>query len=188
MRGGRAGEPDAGSDKRVGEADLPVGDVIFPQQQHHEEAEQAEGVADEQRQPRAVRVHELRGARGDQHHEHGGGEDREPGVQSGVAEHVLQELLADEHRAHQRAEHDDPGAGGHPEDPAFGDVEVVQRLARAALADDERAHGGDRDYPQPDRQRSLAGHRGEVDPEHERGDEQHREDAAEVVDGVDSSR
>ena len=44
-----------------------------------------------------------------------GRQDRGPGLERRVAEHVLQELLADEHRAHQRAEDDDPGAGGDPE-------------------------------------------------------------------------
>ena len=46
------------------------------------------------------------------------GQDRQPGVERRVAEHVLEELLADEHRAHQRAEDDDPGHGRDPERPA----------------------------------------------------------------------
>jgi hypothetical protein len=41
--------------------------------------------------------------------------ERQPGLDRGVGQHVLQELLADEHRAHQGPEHDDPGAGGDPE-------------------------------------------------------------------------
>ena len=44
------------------------------------------------------------------------------------------------------------------------------------------ARGGDRDQAEADRQRPLAGHRGEVDPQHQRGDQEDREDAAEVVD------
>ena len=50
------------------------------------------------------------------------GQDGEPGVDGGVAEHVLQELLADEHGAHEAAEHDDAGAGRHPEHAPAGDV------------------------------------------------------------------
>ena len=58
------------------------------------------------------------------------GQERRAGLERRVAEHVLEELLADEHRAHQRAEHDDPRAGRDPEDPAAGDVQVVERIAR----------------------------------------------------------
>ena len=64
------------------------------------------------------------------------------------------------------------------------DLEVVQRGRGAALADDERHRGGERDRRQSERQRALARDRREVDREHERRDEQHREDAAEVVDRI----
>ena len=37
-----------------------------------------------------------------------------------------------------------PGAGRDPERPSRGDVQVVQRVARAALANDEGDAGGDR--------------------------------------------
>ncbi len=98
------------------------GDVLLPEQQHREEPEQAEDVADEQREPGAVRLDEPRGARRDQHHAHRRRDDRQPGVERRVAEHVLEELLADEHRSHERPEDDDPGAGGDPEDPAACDL------------------------------------------------------------------
>ena len=111
---GVPGEPDADADERVAEADLPVRAALLPEQQHGEEAEQAEHVAGEQREPRSPGLDELRRAGRDEHHEHRGRQDGEPGVERGVAEHVLQELLADEHRAHQRAEHDDPGARPPP--------------------------------------------------------------------------
>ena len=63
-----------------------------------------------------------------------------------------------------------------------GHLEVIERRAGAALAHDE---GGDRrqgDDAEPDRQRPLARHRREVDPQHQRRHQQDREDAAEVVD------
>ena len=104
---GVPGEPDADADERVAEPDLPVRDVLLPEQQHRQEAEQHEDVAEEQREPRAAGLDDLRRPRRDEHHAERGGQDREPGVERRVAEHVLQELLADEHRAHQRAEHDD---------------------------------------------------------------------------------
>ena len=63
-----------------------------------------------------------------------------------------------------------------------GDLEVVERRARPPLADHEGAGRGERDDAEADRQRPLARHRGEVDPQHQRRDQQDREDAAEVVD------
>ena len=66
--------------------------------------------------------------------------------------------------------------------------EVVERVARPALADDEGGRRGDRDDPEPERQRPLARHRREVDGQHERRDQEDREDAAEVVDRLASSR
>ena len=86
---------------------------------------------------------ELRRARRDEDHEHDRRQERRAGLEGRVAEDVLQELLADERRAHERAEDDDPGAGGDPEDPPAGDVQVVQRVRGAALADDEGDQRGD---------------------------------------------
>jgi hypothetical protein len=105
-------------------------------------------------------------------------------MKGGVAEHVLQELLANEHRPHQRAKHDDPGAGRHPEDAPPGDVEVVQRVGHAARPDQEGDPRGDRDHRQPEDQRTLVGHGGEVDRQDQRRHQQRREHTAEVVDRV----
>ena len=123
--------------ERVAEPDHPVGAALVPQQEHGDEAEQAAGVADQQGEPGAARFDELRRAGCDQHHHHHRREDRCPGLDRRVVEHVLQVLLADEHRPHQRAEHDQPGAGGDPERAPAGDVQVVERRRGSALADDE---------------------------------------------------
>ena len=131
-----------------------------------------------------MRVHQLRRAWGDQHHADDGREDRDPRVQRRVSEHVLQELLADEHRAHEGAEHDDPRARGHPEDAASGYIEVVERCARPTLADYEGRRSCDRDSGQPQSQGSLVRHGREVDRQHERGHQQNRQDAPEVVNGI----
>ena len=154
VRGRGPRESDADADQAVGQADLPVRDPLVPQEQHRDEPEQAEDVADQQREPRSPRLHQLRRARSDQHHAERGGQDRHPGVERVVAEHVLQELLAHEHRSHQRAEHDDAGARGDPEDPPSCHVEVVQRVAGSALPDDERDPRGDRDRDEPEDQTS----------------------------------
>ena len=68
-----------------------------------------------------------------------------PACHGRVTEHVLHELLADEHRAHQRAEHDDAADGGHPEGGPRGDLEIIERVLGAPLADDEehQGHRGD---------------------------------------------
>ncbi len=116
----------------VGERDQPVGRVLLPEQQHDHEAEQAEGVADQQREPGPVALDQLRRAGRDHDQPEGRRDDRRAGLERRVAEHVLQVLLADEHRPHQRAEDDDPGQGRDPEDPPGGDREVVERDARPA--------------------------------------------------------
>ena len=54
--------------KRVAEADLPVRDALVPEQQHRDEAEQQNDVADQQREAGAARLDELRRARRDEHH------------------------------------------------------------------------------------------------------------------------
>ncbi len=107
-----------------------------------------------------------------------------PGAKGRVLEHVLEVLLADEHRAHQRPEDDDPGDRGNPEDPSARDREVVKRTRDAPLAKHERPAGGERDQSEPGGSAPSFGNHGEVDREHERGDHQHREDAAEVVDRI----
>src|SRR4051794_22345547 len=116
VRCGRAGEPDADPDEHVGETDPPVGHVRLPEQQHRREGEEQEHVAAHEREAGAARLDELGRARRDEHHEHDRRQERRPGLQRRVAEHVLQELLADERGPHQRAEHDDPRTGGDPED------------------------------------------------------------------------
>ena len=65
-------------------------------------------------------------------------QNREAGIDRRVAQHVLQELLADEHGAHQRTHDDDAAHGRHPEGRACGDLQVVERVLGAALADDEQ--------------------------------------------------
>ena len=131
----------------------------FHSSEHHEEAQQAEGVADQEREASTARLDELGRARRDHDHQRGRRQDREPSVERRVVEHVLEELLADEHRPHQRAEHDHPGARGHPEDPPPRHVEVVERRRRAALAEHEGARGGEGDRAEPDRDRALVWHR-----------------------------
>ena len=184
MRGRRPREADADSDEEVGEPDLPVGAALLPEEEHREEGEEESDVAAEQREAGSSRLHELRGARRDEDHEDDRRQDRGAGFDRGVAEHVLQVLLADERRRHQRAEDDDPGAGGHPEDSAGGNVEVVERVRCAALAEVERDPGRERDGEQADRESALVRDRREVDPEDERPHHDQREDAAEVVDRV----
>ncbi len=134
-----AGEADADADEGVAERDLPVGDVLLPQQQHGEEAEQHEDVAEQQRE-RARRWDSTslaeRGATRTMQARRR--QDRRARFDGRVVQDVLQELLADEHRAHERAEHDDAGDGGDPERRPGRDVEVVERVRGPALADDER--------------------------------------------------
>ena len=65
-----------------------------------------------------------------------------------------------------------------------GDVEVVERVARTALADHERAGGRRGDDTETDRERALVGNGGEVDAEDQRADHQRGEHTAEVVDRV----
>ncbi len=111
-----------------------------------------------------------------------------PAVERRVAEHVLKVLLADEHRAHQRPEDDDAGQGRNPERRPGGDVEVVQRVLGPSLTDDEGDRGRDRDERQADDQRPHVRDGREVDRQDQRPDEQRRQDAAKVVDGVGRSR
>ena len=184
VRGRRPGEPDADPDEDVGEPDLPVGAALLPEEQHPEEGGEEEDVAEEQREAGAPRLDELRRARRDEDHEDDRGQDRGTGLDRRVAEHVLQVLLADERRRHQRAEDDDPGAGGDPERRAGGDLEVVERVLRPPLADQEGDRRGCGDREQAEREGALVGHRREVDPEDQRAHEHDREDAAEVVDRI----
>jgi hypothetical protein len=184
MRRRRPCQADADPDEDVGEPDLPVGDALLPEEQHPEEGEQQEDVADEEREPGPSHLHELRRARSDEDHEDDCGQDGGAGLDGRVAEHVLEVLLAHKRRSHERAEHDDPCARRHPEDPPGGDVEVVERVPRAALPEDEPDPGRDRDGEQPDRQGSLVRDRREVDPEDQRPDHDDRENAPEVVDRV----
>ena len=186
MRGGRPREADTHAHERVREPDLPVRRAFVPQHEHGDEAEQAEDIPEEQGEPRAARLDELRGSGCHDHHRQHGREDRRAGFDGRVVEHVLEELLADEHRAHQRTEHDDPGARGHPEGAACRDVEVVEREPCPSLAEVEADECRERDGTQAERERALAGNRREVDAQHDAGDEHDRQDAAEVVDGVDA--
>ena len=159
------------------------GECVGPQHEHGEEPEEAEDVAHEEREPRAVAVDQLGRPRRDEHHADDGRQDRGPGFERRVAEHVLQELLTDEHRAHQRPEHDDARAGGDPEGAPRRDVQVVQRRpARGAAACTNPPSASDREDHEEEHRRALVRHRREVDREHDRRDEHHREDAAEVVD------
>ncbi len=64
----------------------------------------------------------------------------------------------------------------------LGDLEVVQRRAGPPLAQHEGRRRGEGDDAEADRQRPLARHRRQVDPQHQRRDQEDREDAAEVVD------
>ena len=139
---------------------------------------------DEQREARPFRLDDLGRAGRDQHHEERRGQDRHPGIEGRIGEHVLQELLSDEHRPHQRPEDDDPGAGSHPEHPPTGDVQVVQRVGGSPLPDHERDPGRDRDEHEADHERTFVRHGREVDAQDQAADEQHRQDPAEVVDRV----
>ena len=156
MRGRRPGKADADPDEAVAEGHLPVGDVLLPEQQHGQEAQQAEGVADQQGDAGATCLHELRRSRRDQDHERCRGQDREPGIERRVAEHVLQELLADEHRPHQRAEDDDPRHGRHPERPAPGDAAGHTAVPSLAAGESRRPPRSLSRSP-PDRRRGLPG-------------------------------
>ena len=131
-----------------------------------------------------ARLHQLGRTRRDQHHAERGGQDRHPGVERVVTQHVLKELLPHEHRRHQRAEHDDAGARRDPEDPPTRHVEVVQGVAGPTLANDERDARRDRDRDEPEDETPLVRYRREVDREHHRRDQQDRKDAAQVVDRV----
>ena len=62
--------------------------------------------------------------------------------------------------------------------------EVVERVRGAPLPDVEADEGRARDDEQDDRQGGLVRDRREVDPEDERADQDDREDAAEIVDGL----
>ena len=101
VRSRGAGESDPDPDERVAEPHLPVGDVVLPEQEHGEEAEQAEGIAREQCQPSSLGLDELGRTRRDHHHERRGRQDCNSRFERGIAEDVLEELLADEHRAHE---------------------------------------------------------------------------------------
>ena len=140
--------------KAYAEPDLPVRAAGVPQREHREEPEEAEDVAAEQGEPRTTGLDELGRARRDDDHQDHRGQDGGPGLERVVAEHVLEELLTDEHRRHERAEHDDAGDRGDPEDAPRGDVEVVERVARTALADHERG-GGRRGDRHPGRSRAC---------------------------------
>ena len=127
---------------------------------------------------------ELRGARRDKHHEDACRDDRGARLDRRVAEHVLQELLAEVGSAHERAEDDDPGAGGDPERRAGGHVEVVERVPRATLPDDEE-EGRDGCGPQQrEREGLLVRYRQEVDRDDQPADEHSRERAPHVVDRI----
>ena len=75
--------------ERVSEGDRPVRLPGVPEEQHGEEAEEAEDISHEQRETGAMRLDELGRARGDQHHQEGGRQDRRAGLDGGVAEDVL---------------------------------------------------------------------------------------------------
>ena len=109
-------------------------------------------------------VDELGRARRDQDHEDDRRQDRRTGLQRVVAEHVLEVLLVDEGDAHQRAEDDDAGHGRHPERSRARDLEVVERVRRAPLAEDEerRAPTAGHDE-QADGERLQVRHRDEVE-------------------------
>ena len=184
VRRRRARQADADADEHVAERDLPVGNPALPEDQHRQEAEQAEEVAQQERESRAPRVDQFRRTRRDDHHADGGRQDRRARVEGRVFEHVLQELLADEHRAHQAAEHDDPRHCGDPEDPPRRHREVIQRELGSPLAQEEPGDGGERDGAEAQRHRSLIGDGREVDRQHQRRDAKDGQDPAEVVDGV----
>jgi len=177
-----ARKADTDTHQGVGETDLPVRDVLFPEQQHRQEGQEAEHVTDEQREAGTFGGDELRRPRRDQDHHHGRGNDRQAGVERRVVEHVLQELLADEHRAHQRPEHDDAGAGGHPERGPRGDGQVVERIRGAPLPHDERHPGCQDDHREGQHQLRTVGHRRKVDGEDQGADQHDRQQATEVVD------
>jgi hypothetical protein len=93
-------------------------------------------------------------------------------------------LLAHEHRTHERAEHDNPSGRGDPEDTATGDLEVVERVRRATLSDEEGDQCGEGDRCQPERQRAHVRNGGEVDRQDERRDENDGQDSTQVVDRI----
>ena len=65
---------------------------------------------------------------------------------------------------------------------AGGDVEVVERVLGAALADDEGDDGGDRDRREAERERPLSGTGAKLIARMSAPTSSDREDAAEVVD------
>ena len=67
-----------------------------------------------------------------------------------------------------------PADGGHPEDPAGGDVEVVEGVSGPALSHDEADRRGQRHGREPGDEQFPAGDGGDVDRQHETGDQQHR--------------
>ena len=184
VRGRRPGEAYTDADEGIGDADFPVGAALPPEEQHRQESQQQEDVADQQRETGAFRLDELRGPRRHEDHEDDRRQDRCAGLYGRVAENVLQVLLAHERRRHQRAEDDDPGARGDPEDPARSDVEVVERILRTPLPEHESDPCRERDREQPDREGALVGDRREVDPQDQSPDHDQRKDSAEVVDGL----
>ena len=77
-----------------------------------------------------------------------------------------------------------PCAGGDPEHAPAGDVEVIERVSGTTLADHERDARGEDDRREPEDQGSRVRDGCEVDPQHERRDQHHGQEAAEVIDGI----
>ncbi len=146
---GVPGESDACPDEGIADAHDPVRDALVPEEQHHDEANEAEAVPDEQREPGTPLIDELRRSRGDKDHEQGCRQDGRSRLEGRVAEDVLEELLTDEHGAHERPKDDDSGERGDPEDPPRSDGEVVEGICNPALSNEERYEGGNGDRCQP---------------------------------------
>ena len=70
----------------------------------------------------------------------------------------------------------------------LGDLQVVERVRGPSLADEKRDQRRQRDRCEPEHERSLVRNRREVDREDQRADEDDREDSAEVVHRIASSR
>ena len=68
------------------------------------------------------------------------------------------------------------------------DVQVVERVRRPPLAEEERDRGGESDEEEPERERLLVRDGHEVDRDDERADEDRGENPAEVVDRIASTR
>jgi hypothetical protein len=118
------------------------------------------------------------------HHAHGRREDGYPGAQRRVAEHVLQELLAHEDRSHQRPEDDDAAHRCHPEDPPPRHVQVVEGRPGPALAEEEPGPRGQRGQGRAEGQRTRAGDGREIDRYDQGRNENHRQYAAQMIEGV----